>query len=135
MIHTWKKYNCDCPSWTELLENFNYSMMSNEEIIHIPPTFFVSHEANKIKKVQKVLKDLELNQAHLYFNLTCINKSFGRHKDADDVFFWQVQGKTKWNFDNFDPEILEPGDLIKVPKGIYHSVVPLTPRAGISMSL
>ena len=48
-----------------------------------------------------------------------------------DVYFWQIQGSTKWEFDSLS-YILNPGDLIYVPRGVYHSVFPLTPRVGIS---
>jgi ribosomal protein L16 Arg81 hydroxylase len=69
----------------------------------------------------------------LYLNI-CVSETFGRHKDSMDVYFWQIQGSTRWEFDNIN-YVLAPGDLIYVPKETYHNVVPLGPRAGISMSL
>ena len=50
------------------------------------------------------------------------------------MYYWQVQGKTKWKFDD-ESHILNSGDLIIIPKGVYHNVKPLGPRVGISMSI
>ena len=129
-----KNYNNYCPEWQELLENFNQAVKSNKEIKHNPLGFFFSDEAHKINCIKDVLKDLKLNTAHLYMNICEDGDTYGRHCDDVDVYYWQVQGKTKWDFDdkNFT---LNSGDLIYVPKGTYHNVTPLGPRAGISMSI
>ena len=137
-INLIKKYNLNTPSWTLLLLNFNNSVNTKKLIKYNTNNlngFFVSHNADEIPDVKKVLKNLNLTIAHLYINIITSSGSFGRHKDTTDVWFWQCQGVSKWIFDNNEEYILEPGDLIYVSKGIYHNVVPLTPRAGISMSL
>ena len=82
---------------------------------------------------EDVLKDLECNTAHLYFNVTTKAETFGRHKDTMDVYYWQCQGVTQWIVEDKNV-ILNPGDLIYIPSGMYHSVTPLSPRLGISMS-
>jgi len=68
-------------------------------------------------------------------NITAHGGSNGNHFDQDDVYFWQAQGRTRWQFDSGYEYLLEPGDLIFVPAGVYHNVIPLGPRIGISMSL
>jgi ribosomal protein L16 Arg81 hydroxylase len=133
MIKIFKNYNKKVPNWESLLNNFNNSVINNKLIKHKCLGFFVSHEANQIKEVKNILKKLKLKTAHLYFNITKIGGTFGRHKDDVDVYFWQVQGYTKWVFDN-KKIILKKGDLLFVPKGIFHEVVVYGPRAGISMS-
>lgn len=133
MIKLTKNFNKKTPSWEVILNNFNDSHVNNELIKHSNFGFFVSHNAKNIPEVKKVLKILKLKEAHLYFNI-CISNTFGRHKDSMDVYFWQIQGSTKWEFDSLS-YILNPGDLIYVKKEIYHNVIPLGPRAGISMSL
>ena len=45
----------------------------------------------------------------------------------------QIIWKTKWAVDK--EYILEPGDLIKIPKNTSHEVKPLTARAGISFGI
>lgn len=135
MIKFIEGYNPQVPSWQTCLENFNQSVLDDELIKHNCLGFFVSHSAHKIQEVKNVLNDLNLTEAHLYMNITLHGGTFGRHNDNIDVFFWQVQGKTKWVFDDGTEYLLEPGDLIFVPEGVYHNVIPLGPRIGISMSL
>jgi len=128
-----REYCLDVVNWNEAFLNFDKSVHSNNEIKFNYPGFFVSHEGQEIEKIKSVLKDLNCNIAHLYFNITTKAKTFGRHNDTMDVYFWQCQGVTKWILDN-DEVILNPGDLIYIPKGVYHTVVPLSPRLGVSMS-
>lgn len=135
MVEFRKGYNTDVPSWETCLNNFNQSVLDNDIIKHRCFGFFVSHRAHTIPEVQTVLDDLALRVAHLYINVTTHGGSFGRHQDGDDVYFWQVQGSTMWTVDHYGEYILEPGDLIVVPKYTYHDVKPLGPRVGISMSV
>ena len=127
-----KGYNKDVISWTEILENFNESIHNQELIKFKDFGFYVSHRADRIKKLKPILKDLKCDNAHLYFSVISKAKTFGAHKDGEDVYFWQCQGKTKWVIKKKE-YILKPGDLIFVPKGTIHNVTSLTPRAGISM--
>jgi len=127
-----KEFELNTPSWNKLLFDLNYSHINNELFKNTSPGFFVSHSAYRIKKVQKVLKKLNLKEAHLYINVLD-SKTFGPHKDECDVWFWQVKGKTIWEVEN-NQYTLEEGDLIYIPKGILHNVIPIGPRAGISMS-
>ena len=129
-----KNYNNKVPSWDSLLKNFNNSVINKNNIKHNCLGFFVSHNANEIEEVKEVLKDLKLIEAHLYLNITTHGKTFGKHTDVDDVYFWQVKGQTEWIIKD-NKYLLDIGDLIIVPKFIEHNVIPLTPRAGISMSL
>lgn len=134
IITVTKKYNLNTPSWGELLNNFENSVLNNERIISDYPGFFASPSAFKILKVQNVLEDLKLNSAHLYFNITSQSQTLGKHDDPVDVWFWQVKGKSRWVIEDTQEYTLEKGDLIYIPKGTFHSVTPLGPRAGISMS-
>lgn len=128
-------YNLDVVTWIEAFLNYNNSVNHNKLISCEHPGFFISHDAHEIEKVKQVLKNLNCNAAHLYFNIATKAKTFGNHKDSMDVYFWQCQGVTKWIIDNKDEVILNPGDLIYVPKGVYHKVIPLSPRLGVSMSI
>ena len=131
--HFIRQYNMNVLDWTEAFLNFNNSVSQNKEIKFNYPGFYVSHEGHYIDKVKEVLKDLNCNIAHLYFNISTKAETFGKHKDTMNVYFWQCQGVSKWIVEN-DEVILNPGDLIYIPKGVYHNVIPLTPRLGVSMS-
>jgi ribosomal protein L16 Arg81 hydroxylase len=129
-----KQYDLNCPSWETLLDNLNNSVINGDDVKHNCLSFFFSDNAKIIPEVKNILNKLNLRLAHLYVNITQKGDTYGRHSDTVDVYYWQVQGKTSWEFDD-EKYILEPGDLIIIPKGVYHNVQPLSPRAGISMSI
>tara|TARA_Y100000389_G_C17409504_1_gene490055 strand:+ start:429 stop:842 length:414 start_codon:yes stop_codon:yes gene_type:complete len=132
--HFIRNYNTNVLTWTEAFLNYDKSIHNNKDIKFNYPGFFVSHEGHEIETVKPILKDLNCNIAHLYFNITTKAETFGKHKDVMDVYFWQCQGATKWIIEDKDEVILNPGDLIFIPKGVHHNVIPLSPRLGVSMS-
>ena len=128
-----RKYNTNTISWQEALDNLQYSR-SNDLLIKVnPPSFFVCHEGHKIKKVKHVMKDLKCHSAHLYINAFSQEENSGNHKDQMDVWFWQCQGRTKWIIDKKEITLRE-GDLLFIKKQVYHKVIALGPRVGVSMS-
>ena len=127
-------YNNNTISWKEAFSNFNDSISKKEFVKNIEG-FFVSHNAERISLVQDVLNDLECRVAHLYIGIDVTNPGFGNHVDEDDVWFWQNKGISRWDFNNGDSYTLNEGDLIYVPKGVYHKVSTIEARFGISMSL
>ena len=126
-------YNNNTVSWDEAFYNLNDSISKNESVVAIGG-FFVSHNAERISLVQDVLNDLKCNVAHLYIGIEVKNPGFGAHEDDVDVWFWQNKGVTRWDFNNGDSYTLDEGDLIYVPKGVYHKVSSVVARFGISMS-
>ena len=134
MTTFYNRYDTAVLGWQELFANFNESVANNEDVRHQLLGFFVSHSAHKIGKVKQLMDALGCDTAHLYFNVSLHGGSYGRHNDEVDVYFWQCQGSTKWVMDDCE-YVLEPGDMIYIPRGIYHNVIPLTPRAGISMGV
>tara|TARA_R110002020_G_scaffold456999_1_gene673749 strand:+ start:267 stop:680 length:414 start_codon:yes stop_codon:yes gene_type:complete len=129
-----RNYYSNDIDWQDLLNNFNESVMNGEEIKSKPIAFYVSHSAIKIEKLKPLYKKLNVKYAHLYISLTNACKNFTPHQDKMDVWFWQAKGMTKWLILGKE-YILNPGDLIYVPKGVEHTVLTfIAPRAGISMS-
>ena len=147
-------YNNNTISWKEAFYNLNDSISINESVkgavghtrryvdgkniedaIRKNAGFFVSYNAERINLVPDVLNDLKCLVAHLYIGIDVTNPGFGRHNDKTDVWFWQNKGISKWDFDNGDSYTLNEGDLIYVPKGVYHKVSTVEARFGISMSI
>ena len=129
-----KKFNDDVVTWEEAIADYDNSKNKNLHVKESSPYgFFVTHNIDYLPKVKKVLDILNLNFAHLYCNLTTNAPTFGEHVDQVDVYFWQCQGSTKWII-NEKIFILNSGDLLFVPSGVKHNVIPLCPRIGISMS-
>ena len=129
-----KNFDCEVPDWQSILEDFSTSLLEGAETLHICPSFFVSHNSYRIPEVGKVLSKVGCRVAHSYINLAATGDGFGWHSDDRDVWFWQVQGYTKWELEGGAEYLLSPGDLLEVPKQMSHRVTSSTPRCGISMS-
>lgn len=80
-------------------------------------------------------------------NLYCSGKKdadvFTIHADSTDNFLLHVEGQVKWNmYNEWSPHkgeftlresfVLSPGDLLYIPKGMYHNTETLSPRISIS---
>lgn len=128
-----RNYNKNVLTWEEVFENLQYSKDNNLEIKFKPPALFVCHNGEKINKLAPILKDLNCISAHIYINVFSQEINFGKHKDEMNVWFWQCKGETKWIIDGTE-NIVKEGDLIFVQKEVYHNVIALGPRVGVSMS-
>jgi ribosomal protein L16 Arg81 hydroxylase len=131
-------------SWETVVNCLNFNIVNNLFVKELPNYGLVLHNYNNISIIKEILKEFSLldvsasNSAHLYISFTEISNTFGRHKDTSDVLFWQSIGSTKWIIEEdnkFFTYILKPNDFIYVPKNMYHTVVPLTPRVGVSFGL
>jgi hypothetical protein len=131
------------PTWGEILENLNQTVVSKSKIKVLDNLGFVFFDAERMKSVHSLLTEIKQTTdkpctAHCYISLLETSATFGRHNDTSDVFFWQVQGSTSWKVeqDNMIHEYkLLPNDLIYIPRFIFHDVLPLGPRAGISIGI
>lgn len=129
-----KQWNKEVVNWDELIQTYNIAT-KNDELVKVNlPGFFVCHNATLIQKVRQAMKALDAIDAHCYFNISTKADTFGWHRDKVDVYYWQCIGRVKIFIED-EEFLLEPGDLIKIPKFKNHNVVPLTPRLGISMSV
>lgn len=84
-----------------------------------------------------VMPDLQVS-GHVYVSFSTESGTLGRHRSKSSVFFWQAIGSTRWTVTNQTGEhsyVLNPNDAIYCPSGMYHDVVPLSPRVGISLGL
>ena len=59
------------------------------------------------------------------------NNFVAKHKDPNDVLYWQVLGTSYWKMNNDKEYKLEPGDLLYFNKDDDHEVWQDGPRAGI----
>lgn len=130
-------------TWDEVIYNLNQNIVSNGFFKILDNFGFVTHDAEKIKKVNDVspiLQKLFPNNyisAHLYVSLTEISKTFGKHNDDVSVFFWQCIGITRWTVYEDKEYVydLMPGELLYIPKEVYHNTQPITPRSGVSFGI
>lgn len=140
--HVFRNLNLNCPGWGEILNCLNKDAVSNKKIKTLDNLGFVYYNADRMSAVEKLLKAIQTLSdrpcsAHCYISLLEVSGTFGRHNDSSDVFFWQVQGHTRWTVEqekNYEYELF-PNDLIYIPRFVFHTVQPLSPRVGISFGI
>lgn len=82
----------------------------------------------------------KVNYAECYANLTSNSSIKQAHNDQWTAVAWNCVGSVEWRiYNNLDKDIyqsyiLNPGDVIVIPKGILHSVVAKEPRMSISLA-
>jgi hypothetical protein len=78
-----------------------------------------------------------LDSVQFFSNMPSCEYSSFIHADDFDVFFIEMLGVTRWDIYKDDVKInsfiVNPGDVIVVPKGTYHQVTALTSRFGVSI--
>ena len=80
----------------------------------------------------------EIDYAECYVNFKRNASVKPAHNDQWIAVAWTCVGKIEWRIykepsdKNYDSYITEPGDIIIIPKGVLHSVVPIEPRMSIS---
>ena len=138
-----RNLNLTTPTWSEILENLNQTIVSKSKMKMLDNLGFVFFDAERMLSVNNVLTEIKKITdrpctAHCYVSLLEISSTFGRHSDTSDVFFWQVQGNTLWRVEQGITTYeykLSPNDLIYIPRFMFHDVLPLGPRAGISIGI
>jgi ribosomal protein L16 Arg81 hydroxylase len=141
--HVFRNLKLETPSWSDILAHLNRNIVSKAKMKVLENLGFVFFDADCMSSVDKLLSEIKQLtdrpcSAHCYISLLEISNTFGRHNDNADVFFWQVQGSTKWVVEQahqvYEYTLL-PNDIIYIPRLMIHDVTPLTPRAGISIGI
>jgi len=139
-----KKFLTRVPDWKKIISNIDLNIQYKISTKSLPGGGIVLHDIFNIEEVEFILNEIKNNNPnnnyshHVYISLSKKSKTFGRHKDKFDVWYWQCIGSTQWKIFESNENIsyiLEPGDIIYVPRGIFHDVIPLSPRVGISFGL
>ena len=71
---------------------------------------------------------------HQYVSLCGRSSTFGRHNDEVNVMIVPVIGDIGYTVDGLGEVIMEPGDILYIPKYVYHEPMVLGPRATLSFS-
>lgn len=141
--------NVPTPNWSEILQEFDREykihLQNGDQNIfkQMDRLGFVLHDFKQVPIVRRFLNTI--SQTHnkpyqqftalCYISLSSESATYGRHNDTMDVWCWQLTGFTLWEVEGkrkkFE-KVLEPGNLIYVPRGMWHNTKPLTPRASVS---
>ena len=137
-----KKLWADLPDFITVLSDLELDIFTPNASQHIGDLGFVTWHGERMPRVKTILGKIQalrpkdVCSAHIYISILSKSKTFGRHMDSTDVFYIQGAGKTSWVVED-EGEVfnyaLEEGDMIYVPKGMYHTPFPLSPRYGISI--
>ena len=131
-------------SWDKVIECLNFNTVNEIRCRLLYNYGMVIYDYNNIEIIKKILREYSLLDTsarcsvQLYISLTEVSEAFDRHNDNSDVLFWQSIGSTRWVIEEGTETftyILKPNDFIYVPKNMYHTVIPLTPRVGVSFGL
>jgi len=141
--HFFKNVNLCPPTWDDIIKELNNSVVEKRHVKILSNSGFVFHQGKNVPGISELCEKISCLDksvsctAHCYISFLETAGTFGTHKDTADVLFWQMIGKTKWIInDNVTVTYeLEPNDFIYVPRKMYHTVIPLTPRAGMSFGL
>ena len=141
--HFFKNVNLCPPTWDDIIQELNNSIVEKRYVKILSNSGFVFHQGENVPGISELFEKISFLDksvpctAHCYISFLETSGTFGRHKDTADVLFWQMIGKTKWIVNDNITAIyeLEPNDFIYVPRNMYHTVIPLTPRAGMSFGL
>ncbi len=71
---------------------------------------------------------------HQYVSLCGGSSTFGRHNDEVDVMIVPVIGDIGYTVDGLGEVFMEPGDVLYIPKYVYHEPRIFVPRATLSFS-
>jgi cupin superfamily acireductone dioxygenase involved in methionine salvage len=92
----------------------------------------------KNKNIIKNILSKEPTAIKSIINFVGGEQNYWIHSDDHDVISWHCIGNIKWEFFNsefdvepYDTVILEPGDVLHVPQGVYHKVNADGPRASL----
>jgi len=137
-------------TWEECINNINKHLSQDLYVKVLGDFSIATHDLSEMSKVQEILKYIKKvhpnrsQTAHMYCNISISGGTFGLHVDDQDTWIWQCAGVTKWAMhyhahNTKDKQRtgvviheLKPGNMLYIPKGLYHSTKPLTPRFSIS---
>jgi hypothetical protein len=154
-----KKQISVLPDWSDFINNIN-SAIKDDSYAKEPPllnfervnhvrfydklTIGIDH-SNKYpyKGLPEIINFLKTLNLEPFVTMSLMNfadsqKTTSRHSDNCLIFYVQAVGSAKWCIlvDDLEKEfVLEPGDVIFVPDGLMHEIVPLMPRAALSFAV
>ncbi len=131
-------------TWDMVVENLNLCVCENKDIKILENFGYVLHDTLNRDLVDVVSVGIMMEEtfkepisAHYYVSMSEQSKTFGLHKDDSCVFIYQAIGSTRVSV--LDPDEitydLKVGDVLYIPRGMYHNTQPLTPRVIVSFGI
>lgn len=128
--------------WEDIIDKISVEFKNQTQKFLIkdlftPPTFVLhtKYFPNSIQiAYNEVCASHNMKDMHMYISLGRGSHTFGRHKDEMDVLIVQAKGNVEYQFDNGSKYLLNEGDSLFIPVGVYHTPIVLSPRVTLSFS-
>lgn len=143
-----EQYSWETQTWLSDVNTYPPSIVQKEIQKYVCFLIDCSRVNDKINSVCQELENIFLGcsvDAHIYFDLNkTTNTSFGIHKDESHNLIVQMEGSSEFSIWNQNQDIkddanckfiLEHGDAVFIPRGIYHKAESLTPRLSVSFPI
>lgn len=132
---------CKNITWDDVIKKINQEYGANTHRLvannnELP--LFVLHNNYYPQTIQlaynEVQKEYNIQELHIYLSFARGSSTFGRHCDTMDVIIVQSIGDMLYTFDDGSEVVMNPGDSLFIPKGVYHNPIVFEPRVTLSFS-
>jgi ribosomal protein L16 Arg81 hydroxylase len=132
---------CKNVTWQDVIDKINHEYLNNTHKLvsnnkDLP--LFVLHNNFYPPTIQsaytEVKKKYNIEELHIYLSFAKGSLTFGRHCDTMDVIIVQSIGNMSYTFDDGSEVIMNSGDSLFIPKGVYHNPIVFEPRVTLSFS-
>ena len=132
---------CKSVEWIDVIEKINNEYLNNTYKILLNDNelpSFVLHNNYYPRTLQSAYNEVEkkynIKDMHVYLSFANKSSTFGRHRDTMDVVIVQAIGNMLYLFDDETKIMMNPGDSLFIPKGVYHNPIVSEPRVSLSFS-
>jgi hypothetical protein len=97
----------------EIVEILNEDSIKCEDSVYLPGTMKPAFDTI-------LASGLPIENIYTFISRKAGAETYGRHKDAESVMLVQAIGKMMYRFDDGTSCVIEPGDSLFIPSGVYH---------------
>ena len=126
-------------TWTDVFEKIEYDRQQKTftETVGATNTIACHGEyipQNMIPLFNHMKKHYRMQRFHQYTSLNVESSTFGYHNDKSDVIIVPIIGKMGYRVEGLGNVKMKPGDILYIPKYVFHEPILYEPRATLSFS-
>lgn len=127
-----KKYHHDKSVLFDSVEFATPDTIKLEDSTYLPGSLQIFKEIMSDPRLNVVQNDV-----HIYISYGPKARTYGRHVDDESVLLVQAINDMSYKFDDGSICVLQPGDSLFIPSGVYHDPKPVAggPRVTLSMRI
>lgn len=113
----------------ELVEIWSQDMIKCEDSVYLPGTMKPAFDEIRAS-------GLPIDNIYTFISHRAGARTYSRHNDPENVLLVQAIGKMMYRFDDGTSCVIEPGDSLYIPSGVYHDPHAIMgPRVTISCKI